>query len=169
MSIVKIILLVCIFFVSVLIGKSIARKYYNRVQELKEMQRALNIFEEKIKFTYQPIPDVFEEIAESIKQNIGEIFKNAAEKMQFLSAGEAWENAIDEAETKFNSEDIEILKGLSKMLGRTDLDGQVNEIRLTEKFIETKIEEAEFEKRKNTKLFKTLGVTVGLTIVIVLI
>ena len=89
--------------------------------------------------------------------------------MQFLSAGEAWENAIDEAETKFNSEDIEILKGLSKMLGRTDLDGQVNEIRLTEKFIETKIEEAEFEKRKNTKLFKTLGVTVGLTIVIVLI
>ena len=169
MNIIKIIFLSGIFITSILIGKNISKKYYGRVQELKEMQRALQIFEEKIKFTYQTIPDVFEEISLVLKQNIGEIFKNAAEKMQFLSAGEAWEKALEESDTKYNQEDIEILKGLSKMLGRTDLDGQINEIRLTEKFIETKIKEAEFEKNKNSKLYKTLGITVGLAIVIVLV
>ena len=66
--------------------------------------------------------------------------------MKIQSAGEAWENALDNAKTKLTKEDIEILKGLAKMLGKTDLDGQVSEIRLTEKFIDTKIKEAEFEK-----------------------
>ena len=55
------------------------------------------------------------------------------------------------------------------MLGKTDLDGQVSEIRLTEKFIDTKIEDAKLERKKNEKLYKTLGLTFGLGIIIVLI
>ena len=69
----------------------------------------------------------------------------------------------------YSREDIEIINGLAKMLGKTDIDGQVSEIRLTEKFIDTQIKEAESEKLKNEKLYKTLGATVGLAIVIVLI
>ena len=40
---------------------------------------------------------------------------------------------------------------------------------LTEKLIEDQIENAKIEKQKNTKLYKTLGVTVGLTAVILLL
>ena len=86
-----------------------------------------------------------------------------------MHAGEAWENAIDSVNTNFSKEDINIIKGLAKMLGKTDLDGQVSEIRLTKQFINTKIEEAEIEKQKNSKLYKTLGATIGLATVILLI
>ena len=169
MMIFKFIFLTIILFGTSYIGILMAKKYSSRVKDLKEMRKALNFFEDKIKFTYEPIPDVFEEISSKVNENIGEIFKSSANLMQNESAGVSWEKAVDNANTNFSKEDSEIIKGLAKMLGKTDIDGQVSEIRLTNKFIDVQIKEAENEKNRNEKLYKTLGVTVGLAIVIVLI
>lgn len=169
MMIFKFIFLTIILFGTSYIGILMAKKYSNRVKDLKEMRKALNFFEDKIKFTYEPIPDVFEEISSKVNENIGEIFKSSANLMQNESAGVSWEKAVDNANTNFSKEDNEIIKGLAKMLGKTDIDGQVSEIRLTNKFIDVQIKDAENEKNRNEKLYKTLGVTVGLAIVIVLI
>lgn len=146
-----------------------SKKYSNRLRDLKEMRKALNFFEEKIKFTYEPIPDVFEEISHKVQKNIGEIFYNSSKSMENESAGVAWEKAVDEANNNFTKEDKDIIKGLAKMLGKTDIDGQVSEIRLTCKFLDVQIKDAEIEKNKNEKLYKTLGATVGLALVIILI
>ena len=146
-----------------------SKKYSNRLRELKEMRKAFNFFEEKIKFTYEPIPDVFEEISHKVQDNIGEIFRNSSKSMENESAGVAWEKAVDESNNNFTKEDKDIIKGLAKMLGKTDIDGQVSEIRLTNKFLEVQIKDAENEKNKNEKLYKTLGATVGLALVIILI
>ena len=169
MILIKTIFLIFIFALSTFLGIKISKKYNSRVQELQEFESALNIFEEKIKFTYEPIPDVFEEISTAVKTNVGKVFESAAEQMKFMSAGVAWENAIDGAETKLTNDDKDVLKGLAKMLGKTDLDGQVAEIRLTKRFLQTKLQEAEIEKNKNEKLYKTLGATVGLALVIILV
>ena len=168
------ILIKYIFLGLILIGTSyvgvlMSKKYSNRLRDLKEMRKALNFFEEKIKFTYEPIPDVFEEISGKVKENIGEIFNTSSNLMQSKSAGEAWEFAVDNSNNNFTKEDKDIIKGLAKMLGKTDIDGQVSEIRLTNKFIDVQIKDAEKEKIKNEKLYKTLGATVGLALVIILI
>lgn len=168
------ILIKYIFLGLILIGTSyvgvlMSKKYSNRLRDLKEMRKALNFFEEKIKFTYEPIPDVFEEISSKVKENIGEIFNTSSNLMQSKSAGEAWEFAVDNSNNNFTKEDKDIIKGLAKMLGKTDIDGQVSEIRLTNKFIDVQIKDAEKEKTKNEKLYKTLGATVGLALVIILI
>ena len=146
-----------------------SKKYSNRLKDLKEMRKAFNFFEEKIKFTYEPIPDVFDEISHKVQDNIGEIFRNSSKSMENESAGVAWEKAVDESNNNFTKEDKDIIKGLAKMLGKTDIDGQVSEIRLTNKFLEVQIKDAENEKNKNEKLYKTLGATVGLALVIILI
>ena len=177
MLIFKIMCLATILIICVGIGFNISAKYTSRVNGLKKMLRALNIFEEKIKFTYEPIPNIFEELGDNFSNSKnenendygGEIFSRASLNMKTMHAGEAWENAIDSVNTNFSKEDINIIKGLAKMLGKTDLDGQVSEIRLTKQFINTKIEEAEIEKQKNSKLYKTLGATIGLATVILLI
>ena len=89
--------------------------------------------------------------------------------MENESAGVSWEKAVDESDNNFSKEDKDIIKGLAKMLGKTDIDGQVSEIRLTCKFLDVQIKDAENEKIKNEKLYKTLGATVGLALVIILI
>ena len=169
MLILKAIILLIIFSVSSFVGINLSKKYSSRVKELKEIKSALNMFEEKIKFTYETIPDVFFEISQNTSESISKIFEEASYNMKMMSAGLAWEKAIDESNTKLTKEDKETLKGLAKMLGKTDLDGQVSEIRLVQKFLDTKLQDAELEKTKNEKLYKTLGVTCGLAIVIVLI
>ena len=80
----------------------------------------------------------------------------------------AWENAIEESVTNLKKEDKEILKSLGKLLGRTDVEGQMGQIETTESLLENQIKEALEEKLKNEKLYSRLGTTIGLAIVILL-
>lgn len=169
MQIVKIITLLLIFLSSTYIGILISKKYLNRVKDLKEMKNALNIFSTKIKFTYEPIPQIFNEISQKVNKNISNIFYIASCKMGNLNAGEAWVQALEESNTNMQEEDIETLKSLSNLLGKVDMEGQVNEIELVESFLDTQIELAEEDKNKYVKMYKTLGITIGLAVVIMLI
>lgn len=164
----KIVVYSFIFLSSSLIGILISKKYENREKELKEFKSALNIFKTKIQFTYEPIPEIFKEIARSIDTNVGNIFRIAGNGMQKYSAEIAWNRAIDIRTLNVNSEDIEILKNLGKLLGKTDVQGQVNQIDLTSNFIDEQITKAGRERLRNEKLYRTLGMIAGLTIVIVL-
>ena len=176
MQIIKCLTLILILSSTTYIGILISKKYLNRVKDLKEMKNALNMFSTKIKFTYEPIPQTFKEISQKTNPNISNIFKNVCEKMDNQNAGKALEEALEEwlealtmESTNFTKEDIGVLKNLSNLLGKVDIEGQVNEVELVENFLDTQIELAEEEKQKYVKMYKTLGITIGLAVVIILI
>ena len=104
------------------IGILISKKYSNRTSELKEMKTALNIFETKVKLTYEPIPKIFSEISSKTKESISNIFKIASEHMEYTDAGNAWQESLNIVKTNMNEEDIEVLKGLSNLLGKVDVE-----------------------------------------------
>ena len=56
-----------------------------------------------------------------------------------------------------------------KLLEKTDKAGQINEINVTSKLVDDLIEKAENEKDKNYKLFKTLGLVIGIGTCIILV
>ena len=66
-------------------------------------------------------------------------------------------------------EDKNSIKTLGKLLGKTDVEGQINQIQLVNSFLEQQINEATEAKNKNEKMYQKLGAIVGLIIVIVLI
>lgn len=169
MQMIKYTILFLILLGSSLIGKFLSKKYVHRLEELEEMQNALNIFKSKIKFTYEPIPEIFDEIAKNSKSNIANIFEVAKEKIEQNSASIAWEQAVEETTTNLKEEDKNIIKTLSKLLGQTDIEGQTSQIEITQNFLQTQIKEAEEEKQKNEKLYTRLGTIMGLAIVIVLV
>ena len=169
MIIIKLFILALIFLAVSGVGILIAGKYKGRVKELREMKKGLNMLETKIKFTYEPLPEIFQEIANTLEQQIGNIFRTASIKMNQESAKQAWEDSIEIANTNMKVEDLEILKGLGKLLGKTALEGQVSEIELTNSFLDTQIQKAQKECEKNEKLYKTLGMVTGLALVILLI
>ena len=145
MVFIKAFILLLIFLTSLHGGKIIAKKYSNRVSELKEMKNALNMFLTKIKFTYESVPETFKEIGNNVNGNIGQIFRLASEHMKEKSAGDAWEEVVEKTDTSFS------------------------EIKLVQDFLNTQIDVAERERQKNEKLYKTLGGVVGLAVVIILI
>lgn len=129
------------------------------------------MFKAKIRLTYEPIPEVFKQIGEELKPNIGKIFLSASKYMNDYTANEAWIKGVEEEKihTNFTNGDVDIINGLSKMLGSMDLEGQINNIELISEFLNNQITEATVEKNKNEKMYKTLGVSIGLAIAIILV
>lgn len=167
-QITKYIVLVIIFLLSTSIGLMISKSYDNRVKELKEFKNILNIMKTKIKFTYEPLSEIFKQIAKYNQTNIEKIFGQMANQITYYPTREVWENCIQDADISITQEDKDILKKMGKLLGKTDVEGQVSEIEVTEKFLSMQIDKAEDEKKKNQKMYKTLGITIGLIFVIIL-
>lgn len=164
---IKFINLISIFIICSYIGYIKAKSFENRVIELNKFQNALVMFKSKIEFTYEPINSIFSDISKVIYLNEENIFLKTinCEQEIYLS----WIKSINETKNNLIKEDKDIIKMFGKMLGKTDIQGQVNEILLTQSLIEKQIEKAEQEKNKNMKLYKTMGVICGMGICIILI
>ena len=171
MIIIKFIILITIFAGSTSIGFLMSKKYKNRVIELREFKNAINTLETKIKFTYEPIPEIFKQISENLQNNISKIFERASKYIGDCTTKQAWNKAIEEIKPNLslNNEDIKIMQDLGNLLGKTDVSGQISEIEVTSSFIDTQIIKAEDERKKNEKMYRNLGTIVGLAIVIILI
>lgn len=167
MIVFKYINLICILLICAYLGKYKSQSYENRVFELNRFQNALIMFKSKIEFTYEPLKNIFEDISKSIYENDENIFSNALEDETNITL--SWNRAVNNTQNSFNKEDREHIKMLGKMLGKTDVKGQVNEIDLCISLINMQLNKAELEKEKNCKLFKTIGIVLGLGICIVLI
>lgn len=169
MFIVKLILLLCVFGTSSIIGIIISKKYSNRVHILKQIKNGLGIFELKLNYSCETIPEVFTEISKKIDGTAGEIFSNMVANMEKMPVTEAWEKSINENSDCLNIEDINSLKPLGKLLGKTDVQGQISQVKIVQEFIDKQMLEAIEDKNKNSIMYKKLGAVVGIMLVIVLI
>lgn len=168
MKMIKYILLTCIFGMSTGIGIMIAKNYENRVNVLREFKNILNIMKVKMKFTYEPLSEIFSQIAKDNKTNIERIFGQMANQITYCQTRDVWMDCIQNSDIGLKQEDKDILKQLGKLLGQTDVEGQISEICLIQNFLDIQIEKAEDEKKKNQKMYKTLGIIAGLVFVIIL-
>lgn len=172
--IVKIFLIIFVLFASSFIGYLLANKYKARVSELNDLLLALEIFETKIKYTYDSLTTAFLYIADNLKTKIYRIFYITAEELKNNkndSAGELFKKVIDDEKIflNLNKEDIEALKELGVSLGQTDLEGQIKNIRLVQSTLKNQLENAKEEKLKNYKLYRNMGVLSGLILIIILL
>lgn len=169
MLILKYIDICLIIIVSSYIGFYKSKKFSNRVKNLKDFKSGLSVFKSKIEFTYEPIKDIFEEISKIIYQNNKNIFKDFCESINDEDVSITWNKTVENSNFDLKNEDKEVLRLLGKMLGKTDKTGQISQIDLVDNFLDKQILEAEEEKQKNEKLYKTLGVVCGLVIAIILV
>lgn len=166
MIFIKSINLILVLLICTYLGIQKAKMYEKRYKELQYFQNALNMFKSKLEFTYEPINNIFLEISKIIYNDSSNIFFKTIENKENLNF--AWINSV-ENNKQFNDEDKDIIKTFGKLLGKTDIKGQVSEIKLMQNLIEKQIANAELEKNKNVKLYKTMGIISGLGICIILI
>lgn len=168
-----------IFFILVVAGSTsigflLLKSYGDRVKELKTLSNFINILQNKIKFTHKPLSAIFEEISQITKvrkeSEISEIFFKASQKLKKQNLESAWNEAIMEERFFLNlrNEDIDLIKSLGSVLGKTDIEGQMSEIGQFMVLLEDQIKNAEEERKKNSKMYKSLGTIIGLAIVIIL-
>ena len=153
------------------IGFILSRGYADRLNELNDLSILINILQNKIKFTQLPLQEIFEELGNiKLKTKIHNIFLICSENLKKMKMENAWDESIEEGRKFFylNEEDIEVLNILGSTLGKTDINGQMNEINEIKERIALQIQQAEKEKNRNSKMYKSLGTITGLGIVILL-
>lgn len=107
-----------IFLINCIIGILLSKKYKNRVNELRIFKEDIKILETRIRFTYEPIKEIFKYIYKN-NNNISNIFKYAniylEEKKDFKTS---WELAVNNSKSKLSlkEEDLDIIKGIGNFL-----------------------------------------------------
>ena len=129
-------------------GTQVAKQYRSRVIELKEMKNALNAFKTKIKYERQPIKEAFLEVSNNLETNAKQVFILASKYLEYETAEDSWSKALENADTYMIDEDIQVLKILNKLLGKTDIEGQLSQIDLTTDFLDTQITKARWRMYK---------------------
>lgn len=121
----KYILLLAIFALSTAIGLLIAKSYQNRVVELKEFKNILNIMKTKIKFTYEPLAEIFKQISKDNESEVEKIFGQMANQITYYQAKDVWENCIQDADISIKQEDKDILKNSENYLDKLILKAKL--------------------------------------------
>lgn len=169
MYVLKIVDLFLIVLISTYIGIYKSKVFKKRVFELRQIKNSLEIFKSKIEFTYEPIKDIFLDISKIVYERKENIFENFCKLVDYKDVYIAWNESVEKTFSHLEKEDKDIVLMLGKLLGKTDKTGQINEINMVSNFLDEQILKSEENRKKNEKLYKTLGGVIGLTIAIIFI
>ncbi|MDP4093543.1 MAG: stage III sporulation protein SpoIIIAB [Bacillota bacterium] len=159
---------------SCLMGYAFARDCARRPKELRLLQVLLQMLENEISFLSNLLTDSMDKISYGHNGGVYDIFRGAANNLrkdEGHNAFEAWEMSVKNNiyKTGLNKEDEEILLSFGKMLGSSDVEGQLKNIKLTVNQLKVQEKKAEEARQKNEKMYKSLGFLGGLAVVIILI
>ena len=167
--ILKFFLAIAIVICSMRIGILLSRKYKYRLEELDELKNEFKIIENKIKYTYQPLEEIFFEIAEISSMEVKSLFREVASNIKAKGAEKAWKDGVKKVDLSIKKEDKDILNEFGVLLGKTNKEGQLNQINFILELLERQIEQAKTEREKNENMYQKLGLIFGIGIVIILI
>jgi len=169
----KIIGCVLVITICMLIGRTMAQGYVERVKNLQEFITALSLLRSKIAFGQEVLEISFLDIAISCENKVGRIFLDVAEELKStnIPVSEIWSNKVDEyfRSLDFNFNDEKILLDFGNMLGRGSIDEEVRNINLAVERLKTQLENATDERNKYAKLYRTIGGIGGTALAIILI
>ena len=166
---IKYIGLLFIFIESILIGFSFNEKLNNKIKILKSVKSLLQQFKIEIAYRMPTLIELFSEYTdESILQltnNISENLKNGLTSEKSVINGVEFSSCV---RILSKEEKYFITDALSK-LGTSDTDGQISLLENAVERIDYYIENAIEDKRKNSKVYMTASIYIGLVIIIVLL
>lgn len=156
------------------IGYVYAKDCRKRPVELRAMQGMLKMMESQISYLSSILSDTFENIYRNSNSKPAIFFHSTVEKLNdgsMPNASDAWCEAVTEnvKNTSLNKEDMDVLLTFGKLLGNTDLEGQIKNIGFAVEQLKIQEIKAEENRKKNEVLYRNLGFLSGVVIVIMLI
>lgn len=160
---------ILIFTGSVMLGFFYSYIPYKRYKNLLMVYSGLCSMESEIRFSKSYIDDILLKISKNLKFDY--IFKTASDFKKDLPISTRWTLACkkDAKNLYFTNEDIHTISMLSYELGMTDKQGQLNNINHIKSLLNNNINSSYEEYKKQSKLTKSLGICIGLFIIILLI
>ncbi|KXG76792.1 stage III sporulation protein SpoIIIAB [Thermotalea metallivorans] len=154
-----------------LIGYILSYNYVQRPKQIKNLILSLQLLETEILYMLTPLPQALKKIGSKGNTELAGIFKEAGsllETRRGYDIEDAWQQAIEQKIrfTSLSEEDKEILIDFGKNLGSIDRENQIKNFNFIYAQLKKQQQTAEELRAKNEKMYRSLGVLLGLAIVI---
>ncbi|MDD6236299.1 MAG: stage III sporulation protein AB [Clostridiales bacterium] len=135
-----------------------------RVNELENSILLLEKMQTYLRYSKIPTSELIRALAYNENFTALTFLKVCSQKIEQGEAfPEAWKSGIFLwKDTRMNEKDKEILSGVSDILGSSDYESQVNSLGLTAALLEQNLKEALAAKNTTGKLYRSLGVLIGI-------
>lgn len=155
-----------------LIGYDMSRQLNKRAKQLREIIHSLQIMEAEMEYGLLPLEEVFQKVGDKTPSPVSDFYTELAEQ---LSAGienfdSGWDLGLQGLKeiSALKQEEMETLKQFGRNLGHHNIHQQEKHIKLTIHHLEHILSVANDEKNKYEKTMKTLGILIGIFIVLII-
>lgn len=170
----KIISILLIFLLCSILGFLYSERFKNRYYQLKAIYKTVTLLQNEVVFSNTVLPEAFEEVSGKCNKPLNKVLKHVS--MDLYSGVDmdvycCFKRVYEEFKDEFFllKEDISIIEDFVKSLGESGVYGQEKIFNLCLENLRINIDEAFEECKKNTKLYKYLGICVGAMISILLL
>lgn len=156
------------------IGFMYSGVYIERVRQIRDLQYALSMLETEIIYTATPLMEALLSIGDKGGTSAKLIFIRMSEMLDKKKSNSVYD-AFKESykglkdELCICKEEVDVLESFMQSLGSSDIEGQKKIFNITIKKLEEIEKKAEVVRSKNERLYRYLGVCMGVLIVIILI
>lgn len=146
------------------VGYYLSRRLKIRYDFLTAFKDFLSTLEINLRFKNT---EIFSLVKSSAPDMLKIFFKESRENNFQLY----WSDCVSGVPKSFalKNDDISLISEFGKLLGTTDIDGQINHINLYKELIDKNINNSFEELKAKSKLYKLLGIFAGLTIALLLL
>ena len=169
MLVLKLLIALAIVIVCTAIGIIKSKRYESREYILREAIMMFDGIKNEIQYSLTPIPNAIECIRHNMITPLRDVMGAVSyELLQYNSSNENITNEIASL-VELTPYDVQTISNGIISLGKTDVDGQMGVISITSSTLENQLQDSIEAKKKNSKLYKTVGLATGLMIAIVFI
>ena len=169
MLVLKVLTAIAIVAVCTALGIIKSKRYESREYILREAIMLFEGIRNEISYCLTPIPNAIETTRQNMITPLKDVM--GAVSFELLQYNASSENITNEIATltELTPYDVQTISNGIISLGKTDVDGQIGVINMTNVTLKNQLNDSIEAKKKNSKLYKTVGLATGLMIAIVFI
>ena len=157
-----------------LIGYFYGTRYSKRQRNLIVFQNCISLLETEIIYSATPIPEALESVYKKGNKNVSFVFRDIKDYLLSDKNHSVFDSFVYVTECLkdklyFKDEDVEIFLSLGRVIGSSDRYDQQKYFKLIHTQLKNQQIEADEARKKNEKMYKSLGVMMGLAITIILL
>ncbi len=140
------------------------KRNQTQIDELIQLITWLKI---DIRYNQSQLGDMVNRICSSSKFNNLNFLNNLKNNMMDMPFPNAWEKSISDWNSSISQDDKDLLKSMSSILGASDANGQIMALEHVEHRFKISLQSAREVYNKKGKLFRSLGILIGLAVFVV--
>lgn len=155
------------------IGFDVSQSLIKRTKQLKGLIHSLQILEAEMGYGRLPLQEVFQKVGKTTTDPLQTFYMNLASRLNGVVPNliPIWEEELLRLEqnASLKQRELEMMRQFGQNLGRHTFNQQQKQIILTIHHLQRELEEAEEQRYKYENMIKTLGILIGIFIVLLII